>query len=303
MYPNHEHVRLSWPGLALVVFALCRPVAASYWTVTSCFILSATTDIFSGLYTTDILEYTSTLTVKKGATPTKSAVSTSLLSYGDLTIVSVFLPPGAVPDKDVITTRTYITDGDTVTDFMQPVVYTAPKSCPTALTYTTEKDVDIPREAWDQVTPTKVTTSTGTNADYTAVTAYLTPNAVTTVTAATTDNVYLDYIGHCLDPNKDDPYYETPSGGGGGGGGGYYTTSTVVVIVSPRAIAGICIGAIVFLAAVGSLLYRCFCFKRRKQQAEPVNVTFLPPTSVPPPQEKVADESGKPPPSIVREVA
>lgn len=211
--------------LALMAYPLL--VCATYWTVTSYFELDTSTSQFD----------TYTRTVKPGVSPTVSpiSVSTEVNSYEQLTIVYVYLPVGAVAEDDIQTTTTFVAQ-NAMTVYMEPLVYTAPASCPTPFTVTTMVEVQVPTEVSDLVTPTSITTSVANIGDlFIEVTAYLPPSAVPT-TAATTDDVYMAYIAYCQNPTATGSAYWGPSGGISGGnfsgGGDDFFTWWVIVLAS-----------------------------------------------------------------------
>lgn len=184
-------------------------VRASFWTVTSNYEYQLTTSTYTFWSTPDYYTGTTTRTISKGVTPTSTAVSSTTYSitYQDLEIVSVFYPPGAVEDSDLVPTGSieYSARGDTI--FLMPVTYTAPASCPTPFTYSTEEVVLPPTEVIDQITPsTVVTDAPYTYATYTAMgyeTWYLTPEAVPFTT--TEEYYYSVYIANCQKPDSYDP--------------------------------------------------------------------------------------------------
>ena len=207
--------------LALLAYPLL--VCATYWTVSSYFEVDMTTSQL-GTYTFsyDYITYTTTRTVKPGVSPTATplSVSTEIVSDEQLTIVYVYLPAGSVAEDDIQTTIPFV-DQNALTVYLEPLVYTAPSSCPTRFTVTTMAEVQVPTQVTNLVTPTSITTTVASINNFTEVTAYLPMGAVPT-TAATTDNVYTYFIANCRNPTATGAAYWGPSGGSSSGnfGGG-----------------------------------------------------------------------------------
>jgi hypothetical protein len=215
---------------ALLAYPLL--VYATYWTVTSYYELETTISHFgTHTYSWDYFTDTTIRTVKSGVSPTVSPItaSTEVYSYKQLTIVYVYLPAGAVAEADIETTATTtFVDSNAYTDYMEPLVYTAPASCPTPFTVTTMVAVHVPSEVTNRLTPTSITTTVLTYSDhFTEVTAYLPPNAVPT-TAATTDYVYTYYIANCRNPTATGAAYWGPSGESNSGSSGGVSSSLMV---------------------------------------------------------------------------
>ena len=178
-------------------------VQATQWTVKS-YAVETTytetddtfpTDTFSGTTTVYLTNLATTPTVTP--TSTTSDVSSSL----NVTYITYFYPPGAVPQAVLASaTQTDTTDAFTVTDFYIPVEYTAPASCPSQFTYTSSTLINVPLGAETQLTPTSTTTSVMNNGDV-VETAYLSPNAVPLETPpSTTDLDYKYYVASCTNP-------------------------------------------------------------------------------------------------------
>lgn len=125
------------------------------------------------------------------------------------------------------------------------IEYTAPASCPSVFTYTTSRVVYIPAGAESQVTPTSESSSTFGDS-VVAVTAFLTPNAVSLATPPTsTDFVYSEYIASCSDPGSllSYPYiYPTPTSGytGSDSGGPYSGSSSYSSSDSDNCLGSLC---------------------------------------------------------------
>ncbi len=139
----------------------------------------------------DTYTFTNTRRVRPGVTPTAAGVSTATYVYSSSVAVVVYLPTGAVADSDLAPTTTTSSYFHYSTIYAAPVTYTAPASCPSAFSYTTVKDVSPAAS----ITAAATSTATG----YYYVTAYLPPDAVS-VTAATSDYVYAEYIASCTNP-------------------------------------------------------------------------------------------------------
>lgn len=208
--------------LALLLHPLL--VDATFWTVTSYYEVVTTVSQFSTFtYSFDYLTYTNTLTVKPGVTPTASAVSvsTAVDTFEQLTIVYIYVAAGSVPEDDIITTTPSYSTVDIETIYVEPVVYTAPSSCPTPFTFSTYSQVILPTEVTSLVTPTSLTTTViDFDSFLTEVTAYLAPTEVPPLTQVTTDFLYTYYIAKCQNPTSFGAAPTAVSGGSGGSGGG-----------------------------------------------------------------------------------
>lgn len=193
-------------------------VRAAFWTVTSNYQYDLTTSAYTYHYlsSVDIDVYTTTRTIEKGATPTGPALSTSTsyYSYQDIEYVSVFYPPGAVaqaqllPETGVFDTTT----DDTSTVYYMPVTFTAPASCTSSFTWATTTPVAVPSAVIDQMKPTSTKTELGSTYTYTYstytgndyVTLFLTPGAVPITTSS--DYYVSKYINHCEKPYSSSDY-------------------------------------------------------------------------------------------------
>ncbi|KAH8896725.1 hypothetical protein GQ53DRAFT_743331 [Thozetella sp. PMI_491] len=205
----------------LLAFASFRPlVHAAMWTVTKYVEPVPTTETMTytigGTTSLDSYTWTRTRTVKPSITPTASPVTTSTTSnaYLDVAYVYVYLPEGAVAESDLAPTAAKTTDsGDTTTVYVEDVYFTAPASCPTAFTYTSQTTLDIPTDVVDMVTPTSTATTTHVYGIYsTTVIAYLSPNAVPIPSATLSyDFAYTHYVAKCTNPAT----IFSSSGGGG----------------------------------------------------------------------------------------
>lgn len=112
-------------AIAALLLLQASPVLSTYWTVTSYYQLSMSTSHY-GTYTDDVFyyTYTTTETVKSGVTPTGSAISTSsyVYTYDDLTVIYVYLAPGAVAQSDIVTTTSEFTVENRMTVYVEPIV-------------------------------------------------------------------------------------------------------------------------------------------------------------------------------------
>ncbi|KAF2119654.1 hypothetical protein BDV96DRAFT_567991 [Lophiotrema nucula] len=191
---------------------------ASFWTITSSYELS----LSSGRYYT----YTSTRTIKTSVTPASAAVSTSTYdrTYYDLEEIYVFYPPDSVEESELepeyvygATTTTDVSSSSyTGTIFLMPVTYTAPSTCSSQFTFSTDEVVYVPTEVIDQIHPTSIVTDPpSTYATYIAPgyeTWYLSEGAAPITTES--EYYYTEYIASCSKP-YDSSYYKPSSGGGG----------------------------------------------------------------------------------------
>lgn len=116
-----------WKMWAIAVLLLLNasPVSSTYWTVTSYYQYALSSTQY-GTYTDDIYFYTYTTveTVKSGVTPTATPVSTSsyVYTYDDVTVIYVYLAPGAVAESDIVTTTEEFTIDNRYTVYVEPVV-------------------------------------------------------------------------------------------------------------------------------------------------------------------------------------
>lgn len=204
--------------LALTALLAVSTVKATQWTVTSYMVVKETTSVWTALEET----YTDTETfgLKDGVTPTVTAAlstETETDTYQDLKVVQIYLDGSDVDSDDMKTTTTYeYNSDDPMTYYAQPIVYTAPSSCPTAFTISTYTNIRVPSEVVDQVTPKTVSTSVYTYANgdkYTQVTAYL-ESGVASVTANTaSDYIYSYYVADCRNPTATGAAYYGPGYG------------------------------------------------------------------------------------------
>ncbi|KAH6844791.1 hypothetical protein B0I37DRAFT_416375 [Chaetomium sp. MPI-CAGE-AT-0009] len=222
----------------LAVFVLflshLQPALASFYTVTSYFVLTETT---SKLYSTctencRYYTYTDTLTVDPTVTPTAEPISetTRTYTYDDLEVVSVFVGAGAVDNDDIVSGRTSRVSG-IYTDFVVPVVWTAPSSCPTAFTVTTYSPVYLPYDVRPHMTAASTVTSVNTRQTETVtwVTKIIDVTALppsSRPTGTPTSNYYYSYyVENCRNPTATGgaAYWgptHTPGRSGSGSGGG-----------------------------------------------------------------------------------
>ncbi|KAK3314309.1 hypothetical protein B0H66DRAFT_376025 [Apodospora peruviana] len=216
--------------LLLLLLANCHLAQATFWTVSSYFVQSVSTRHVGGDDCTEsfcFYSYTSTFEVNPTATPTASPVSTSIDVYeaSDVTIVYVYLPQGAVLDSDIITTTNLTSDGG-YTEYVVPVVYTAPSSCPTPFTVTTYSNVYIPYQVTGQLKPTSTATTVYTyttdNSKVTYYTAYLTSGAAPAESSGDPMDAfeYTYYVANCRNPTATGDGYYGPTAGSGFGGSG-----------------------------------------------------------------------------------
>jgi hypothetical protein len=198
-------------------------VHASVWTATSYFQLSYSTSVYSFLTYYDAYTFTRTETIESGVTPTAQPIaSSSVVISEELTILYVYLPAGSVPESDIVTGFSINTSVEPVTVYVEPIVYTAPASCPTPFTVATMTEVYIPPEVVDQVTPTAYSTSIDAGAgSFTQVTAYLSQGAVPINQTSVTNNfLYSLYIANCENPTATAAVYSSPTGSSSSSDGG-----------------------------------------------------------------------------------
>ncbi|PVH90601.1 hypothetical protein DM02DRAFT_429777, partial [Periconia macrospinosa] len=224
------------PWLAILfnlVVVNAQTTTMPFWTYTERYQLSTSKYTFMNSY----IETTSSMrTIKSGVTPTVTPYSTYIdpyySRYDNLQLVFAYYTDGAVPETDLSATgltRTRTSSSPVDTVFRMPVTYTAPASCPTQFTYSTDETVPVPTEVIDQLTPVSVVTGTPTTHLYdtygasVAVSWYL--SAAVTVTwdlsagaapfETSTATKYEVYIANCDMPSSTATY---SSGGGYGGG-------------------------------------------------------------------------------------
>ncbi|KAL2018119.1 hypothetical protein VTK56DRAFT_1249 [Thermocarpiscus australiensis] len=213
-------------AILVALFTQLQPALASFWTVTSYYVVTETTSTMFG----DLYTYTSTMTVKPTVTPTATPTSsrTSTDDYYDVEVVSLYLPGGSVPESDLVP---YTTDDYTAgafTDYAVPVTYTAPSSCPTPFSVVTYTDVDIPYQVTEHIsvvsTATSVRTVTSSNTEFTWYTMFVDRTAVpSSMLNPTSDFYYSYYILNCRNPTATGAAYlgptYTPHSGGGSSDG------------------------------------------------------------------------------------
>ncbi|KAK4146678.1 uncharacterized protein C8A04DRAFT_34865 [Dichotomopilus funicola] len=224
----------------LAVFALLlaslQPALASFYTVTSYFVYTESLSIYPDGCRGDecySYTYTGTLTVSPTVTPTAKPVSTTTrtYTYDDLELVSVFLAPGAVDKSDTIPTST--TRDNLYTDFVVPVVWTAPATCPTQFKVTTYQNVYLPYDVRPYITAESTVTSVYTNTREDSTATYLTkfidataiPPASRETGTPTSNYYYTYYVKNCRNPTATGPDYWGPTYTAGGSGSGSGSSS------------------------------------------------------------------------------
>lgn len=207
MATNVQHLR-SAVWFAVILQAVV--VRALFWTVTSNYELSLSVETWTYRTSLDFLTYTSTRTISPGVTPTSAAISTSTYdrTFDDLEEVMVYFPPNAVQDSDLLPDiyATITTDSTssayTGTVFLMPVTYTAPSTCSSQFTWSTDEVVYIPIEVVDQIHPTSIVTDPPhTYVSYTGdayETWYLSAGAAPITTQS--EYYYTEYIEQCEKP-------------------------------------------------------------------------------------------------------
>ncbi|KAL2268070.1 hypothetical protein VTJ83DRAFT_2916 [Remersonia thermophila] len=156
--------RPSMARVAIFVATLQPALAEMFYTVTSYYVYTLVPQVYPSTCSDNCntYTYTSTLTVNPTVTPTAKPVSTRTLgfSYLDLEVVSVFLPPGAVPSSDLFTAETSTRNTNVFTYYAVSYTMTAPTSCPTPFVVATYGRVHVP----DDVTRYISVLSTATTA-------------------------------------------------------------------------------------------------------------------------------------------
>jgi hypothetical protein len=224
-------------ALFIVFLSHLQPALASFYTVTSYFVLTETA---SKLYSTCVEDcryytYTDTLTVDPTVTPTADPISSTTRSYtyDDVEVVSVFVAPSAVDAADILPSTTTRVSG-VYTDYAVQVVWTAPSSCPTPFTVTTHSPVYLPYDVRPYVTGVSTATSIWTNTRATEtitwVTKFVDPTFLppsSRPTGTPTSNYYYSYyVENCRNPTATGPAYYGPTytaGSGGSSGGGSWS--------------------------------------------------------------------------------
>ncbi|KAH7115922.1 hypothetical protein B0J11DRAFT_538750 [Dendryphion nanum] len=210
------------PFLALLFhIVLAR---AAFWTATSNYMLSTSTSTYTYRSTSlDLYTRTSIRTIKQGATPTGSVISstTSTDTYYDILYTRITYAQGAVGESDLLSSTLFNSDEyyrSTSTYYYMDVTFTAPASCPTQFTYKTSVSVTVPTPVTDQVTPKS--TKTGTPVTYESYVrpyvTYILSDGAAPFTS-TSAFFYRYYIASCSSPYS--PASTTTSRGSGGSGG------------------------------------------------------------------------------------
>jgi hypothetical protein len=225
-----------------VLLQACSVRATAFWTYTSRFQYARETDIYTYSTYVQTYEYTSMRrTIKPKVTPTVSAVSTSTYSYSDddLMLVYEWYPESAVAESNLEATYDYDATTTTTTSeysytvFYMAVTYTAPSSCPTPFTYSTDESVYVPSEVREDIVPLSTTTG------FSYVTWYL--SAGDAPFTSTTEYYYSQYVKRCSNPYSDyNPYTTTTRSTSSNGGTsnnysygtycGYYSGCNVLAI-------------------------------------------------------------------------
>ncbi|KFH41590.1 hypothetical protein ACRE_076840 [Hapsidospora chrysogenum ATCC 11550] len=185
---------------------LAGPVMAVQWTVTSYYVVTETTSVWTAFEETYMV--TETFGLKSGVTPTAASpisTYTSTDTFDDLKIVELYYDGSDVDESDIMTTTTYDYDYDYSpnTYYVVPIEYTAPSSCATAFTVSTHTVINVPTEVADQVSPTTISTSIYSYDDgdaYTYITAYLPADQVPITVDTTSDWLYTYYVADCRNP-------------------------------------------------------------------------------------------------------
>ncbi|KAK3367654.1 hypothetical protein B0H63DRAFT_442297 [Podospora didyma] len=210
--------------LLVLLLTLAHQANATFWTVTS----------YSAAYlsTSGTRVYTRTTDVASGVKPTATPYSTSsyVMTYSDVTIVYVYLPIGAVADKDIVTTTTYSPpDYGAYTAWAIPVVWTAPPACATPFTVSTYTNFYPPAYVTDILSPISTATSMYTNAGGSKITYYtkfIDASAQPSSINPTSNYYYSNYVLACSNPTAT-PTYSRYSGGSGSGSPGSGVTDAL----------------------------------------------------------------------------
>jgi hypothetical protein len=219
MAPKH-----ALAALLLTVGSASAQTASPYWTYTERLASFASPSPYTR-YNGEVTTYNDIelRTVSPKVTPTVSAVSTSTYTYtySDLKVIELYYPTGAVAESDLLPGYDYsatTTSKSTTTsiEFMMQVTMTAPSSCPTAFTVTTQATVTVPSQVTDQVTPTSKETGTSTYTGlyytYFYETWYLSEGAAPFTSKS--DFYYSYYIASCSTPPSSRSTGSSRSGGG-----------------------------------------------------------------------------------------
>ncbi|GAB1317127.1 Mid2 domain-containing protein [Madurella fahalii] len=218
-------------AILLALLAHLQPALATIWSVTSYFVISESSEKLRSTCTEScrMFTYTSTLTVAPTATPTASPISsrTSVDTYDDVEVVSLYLPGGSVPESDILTTDDY--SPGTFSDFAMSTTWTAPASCTSSFTITTHVSVDVPYDVTPFLKPTSTSTSlytyTAPASTVTWLTMFLDPTDVPSAAVDPDDNFdYSYYVRNCRNPAALATGGDFGGSGDGGGGGGDFTS-------------------------------------------------------------------------------
>ncbi|KAK3897683.1 hypothetical protein C8A05DRAFT_47778 [Staphylotrichum tortipilum] len=223
-------------AIASALLAHLQPALASFYTVTSYYVLTlTTTPLYSTCTTNTCRMYTDTetLTVKPTVTPTATPLSstTYTYSYDDLEVVRLYLAANAVASSDLIPTSTSRRQSGVYTEFAVPVTWTAPSSCPTPFTVATVSDVYLPYQVTAYMSAQSTATSIYTYANRDSTVTYITyiipQSAVPASVLNPTSNYYYSYfVKSCRNPTATGgaeyygPTYTARGGSGGSSSGG-----------------------------------------------------------------------------------
>ncbi|KAI6780500.1 uncharacterized protein J7T54_000139 [Emericellopsis cladophorae] len=208
-------MRLTHQLAAVAAFVL--PAAATQWTVTSYYVATETTSVWTMYDET----YTDLMTfgLQKTYTPDEdAATSTSsyIYTYDDLKVVEIYVDPAKIEEDQIVTSTSYEYSYDAPeTYYVQNIVYTAPTSCPTAFTVTTRSTLAIPTEVLDGVSFESLSTSYSTDYygdRYTYVDAVVPDSLIPTSSSDLADDyVYSYYIADCRNPTATGDAFYGPS--------------------------------------------------------------------------------------------
>ncbi|KAK0624267.1 hypothetical protein B0T14DRAFT_428178 [Immersiella caudata] len=234
----------------LTALLLLPSTTATFWTVTSYFAISESTNTRSRTFS-------STLTVNPTATPTASPISTSVWvqGYQNVTVVYVYINAADIPRADILTTSTRRTiNFESTTPYAVSVTYTAPSSCPTPFTVRTVTSVRIPDAVTAQYTPIATHTSTRSNGGVTRYTHIIEADKVPATLNPMEDFYYSWYIRDCRDPTTTGSARSRGGGGSGSSGGSDLDDWTVC-----SALPG-CTSLATWIIVVATLLPALFLF-------------------------------------------
>lgn len=216
-----QQVRLPCLLILLVLFH-AHIVLGTFWTVTSYLEFTVASSQFGT--GTDAISYTVTeiVTLNPDVTPTATPASTSTYvdTFENVTIVYVFLSPGAVNESDIETTTTFQTN--VFTEYVEEMVFTAPASCPTPFTFTTYVNVYPPLEVAGQLSATATSMELYSGVTYTDtyITEYLAPNQMPPSVTAAEASLVSSYLTECFNPEASATGLYSGGGSGSTGGGG-----------------------------------------------------------------------------------